>query len=109
MTDRLCRNQARVRRIFGPQSLREMEVRLETLKGCLRVRCLQLRRLKKTLKRKKLNEQYRCLGPRILEKRNGASSTVFAQPSADQVTEYWNGVLGVPGTHSLEDPAVRAW
>ena len=94
MTDRLCRNQARVRRIFGPQSLREMEARLETLKGYLRVRSLQLRRLKKTLRRKKLNEQYRRLGPRILEKQNGAFSTVFAQPSADQVTEYWNGVLG---------------
>ena len=109
MTERLCRNQAHVRRIFGPQNLREMEARLEPQKGFLSVRCHQLRRLKKTLRRKKLNKQYRRLDQRVLEKQNGASSSVFAQLSADQVTEYWNGVLGVSGTYSLEDPAVRAW
>ena len=59
MTDRLCRNQAHVCRIFGPQSPSEMEAQLETLKGFLSVRCFQLRRLKKTLRHKKLNEQYR--------------------------------------------------
>ena len=73
------------------------------------MRCLQLRRLKKTLRRKKLNERYRRLGPRVLEKQNGASSNISSLPSDDQIIEYWNGVLGVPGDYALEDPAIRGW
>ena len=87
MTERQYRNQARICRIFGPQSLRELEAQLETLKGFLHVRCLQLRHLKKTLRSKKLNELYRRLGPRVLEKQNGASSNISPLPSADQITE----------------------
>ena len=47
MTERHYRNQARIHRFFGPQSLHELEARLETLKGFLCVRCLQLWHLKK--------------------------------------------------------------
>ena len=71
MTERQYRKQARICRIFGPQSLRELEAQLETLKGFLCVHCLQLRRLKKTLRRKKLNEQYRRLGPSLKEAKRG--------------------------------------
>ncbi len=30
-------------------------------------------------------------------------------PSADQITEYWGSVVGVPGSCDLEDPAVTNW
>ncbi len=30
-------------------------------------------------------------------------------PSADQITEYWGGVVGVPGSCDLEDPAITNW
>ena len=88
ITERQYRNQARISRIFGLQSLREIEAQLETLKGFLCVRCLQLRHLKKTLRRKRLNERYRHLGPRVLDKQNEASSNTSSLPSADQITEY---------------------
>ena len=40
MTERQYRNQAHIRRIFGPQSLCELEAQLETLKDFLSVCCL---------------------------------------------------------------------
>ena len=71
ITDRLYRNQARVCRIFGTQSLRELEARLETLKGYLSVHCLQLRRLKKTLRHKRLNIAVSPSGPKSWRSKMG--------------------------------------
>ena len=56
-----------------------------------------------------MNKRFCCLDPRVLKKQNGASSNISPLPSTDQITEYCNGVLGVPGDYSLEDPAVRRW
>ena len=42
-------------------------------------------------------------------KQNGASLEVSPQPLGNQITMYWNGLLGVPGTYTLKDPAVRRW
>lgn len=107
-TRRQVANKARLQRMFGVQNLQEMAVQLETEKTCLRVRSLQLRKLRDGVKRKLLNERYRRQGPRAL----GAGQTPLnspTPPTADQITEYWSGVVGVPGTCDLSDPAIRGW
>ena len=55
-----------------------------------------------------LNEQYRCLGPKCLEER-GTPWNNSILPDVDQMTEYWTGVIGVPGTYDLENPAIKRW
>ena len=107
-TARQYSNIGRLRRIFGPQNLREMEVQLEVLKCSLRIRALQLRRLKKIMRRRNLNRRYRCQGPSCLEKR-GYTPNDLAQPDASQISEYWSGVMGVPGEYNLDDPAITTW
>ena len=72
--------------------------RLPTADWVLKIRALQLRRKRATVQRKQLNERYRRQGPRCLEERGTPRSNSIL-PDVDQMTEYWTGVIGVPGTY----------
>ncbi len=62
-TGRQSKNMRTLRKIFGRQNLRELEAQLEIGKCSLRIRAQQLRRLRKTLRRRHLNCRYRSQGP----------------------------------------------
>ena len=81
---------------------------MERLKGILKIRPLQLQLMRTLAQRKQLNERYRHQGPKCLEER-GTSQNNSILPDIDQMTEYWTGVIGVLGTHDLEDPAIKQW
>ncbi len=106
-TGRQWNNLRRLRSLFGRLGLRELQVQLEKLKGALVVRALQLRRLRKTLRRRSLNKRYTNEGPGVFRKR--ATPENGAQPSADQTSKFWNGVVGVPGVCDLKDAAILSW
>lgn len=108
LTNRQRANLVRLQRLYGFRNLRQLRVKLEELKACLRVRCLQRRRLKLALRRRAANERYRLKGPKSLEE-GATPSNAPTPPTADQISEYWNGVVGVPGTCDLEDPAIAKW
>ena len=101
-------NQARLRKMFGAQNLQQLKVQLEQEKARLRVRSLQLRRLRSNQRQRAINDRYRRQGPGALGD-GQTSSKVSSIPTADQITEYWMGVVGVPGTSNLDDPAIVQW
>ena len=108
-TERQSNNIRRLRRIFGPRVVHDLAIQLEQQKVFLKIRVAQLKRIRSNLRHKAMNDKYRRQGPRALEAHGGPSPNVSSQPSADQVTEFWNGVIGVPGRCNLEDPAVVGW
>ena len=98
----------RLKKMFGGRtSLRELETLLETRKSLLRVRVTQERRLNLSRRRKRLNERYRLLGPQCLEGHGRTRPT--NQPTREEVSEYWGGVIGVSGHFDPEDPAISGW
>ena len=50
------------------------------------------------------------LGPKSLRANEGNGDEFLADlPSVEAISEYWEGVLGVLGTHNPKDPAIREW
>ena len=107
LTRRQRSNRARLRRMFGVQNMQQLKVQLETEKARLRVRSLQLRRLRAARKRRALNDRYRRQGPKVLG--DGTASQNVRPPAADQISEYWTGVVGVSGSCDLSDAAIAQW
>ena len=99
-----------LRTIFGDlSSMRKLRATLETQKSKLRVRAMQVRRLKEQSKRKRLNEAYRQRGPQCLQHQRHGAEDQTNRPSAEEVSEYWQSVIGEPGDYNPEDPAILAW
>ena len=57
---------ARLRRMFGALSVRHLRVKLEDAKARLRVRTLQLHRMRDAIKRRALNQKFRSRGVKVL-------------------------------------------
>ena len=94
--------------MFGAQNTQQILVSLEEQKARVRVRTLQLRKMRSDLRRRAANACYRRSGARGLSE-GQSESNVPTQQTADQITEYWSGVVGVPGTCDLNDSAVVQW
>ena len=90
-------------------SLRELETSLETKKANLRVRVTQLRRLRASARSSSTNTAYRRQGPACLSGGSRGKDQGFQHPSADEVSRFWEGVIGVEGEWDPLDPAILDW
>ena len=99
-----------LRKMYRDTSNRNLKCQRETLLVKLRVRAKQVRCQKIRKRRKDVDERYRRDSPSSLEK--GAARSEFQggnYPTADQVKDYWQSVIGVPGAYHPEDPFVARW
>ena len=90
-------------------SLRELETSLETKKACLRVRVTQLRRQQASARSTAINTAYRRQGPSCLSGGSRGKINGIQHPSADKVSQYWEGVIGVDGDFDTDDPELVGW
>lgn len=70
---------------------------LETKKACLRVRVTQLRCLQASVKSKTINIAYRRQGLSCLLHGGSGVDRGAEPPSASEVSDYWNSVIGIQG------------
>lgn len=56
-------------------------------------------------RRKRLNERYRLLRPQCLEG-HGRKTGPTNQPTKEEVSEYWGGIIGVSSHFDPEEPAI---
>ena len=97
----------RLRKIFGVKSLPELKTLLESQKGILRVKSLQLRRIKTKERERMARMKFERQGIRSLEGR--PHSEPSNQPEQSDLQEYWTGILGQDGLYDLQDSAISGW
>lgn len=108
-TKNQAKNLRALERLFGKQvhQLRQLRVLREQQLALLKIRTHQARQLRKTIRRDEQRFAFETKGPRCLE--DGNPKTDLPCPTADQITEFWSGVVGVTGECDLQDPAYTAW
>ena len=82
---------------------------LETKKAKLSVRASQLRRLRASSRSSSINSDYRRHGPSCLSRRPGGGTDGIQHPSADEVSGFWESVIGVEGEWDPQDPDLVDW
>ena len=97
----------RLRKIFGVKSLPELKTLLESQKGILRVKSLQLRRIKTKERERMARMKFERQGIRSLEGR--LHSEPSNQPEQNDFKEYWTEILGQDGLYDLQDSAISGW
>lgn len=102
----------RLRKIYGRKAnnLRELRIILTEEKGLLNVRASQARGLRERLKYEAAQFEFAEKGPKCLEG-VGPSPAMTDQkaPSANEISRFWGGLLGVAGEFNLDDPAFKKW
>ena len=90
--------------------MRELQVALATKKARLRVRVTQLRRQRANDKCKAINTAYRQHGPSCLSSMPRGDKVGINHPTADEVSQFWKGVIRVEGDFdSASDETLAAW
>ena len=108
MTPRQRKNREVIVKLCGSGSTRRLRLFLETKSTMLKIKTRQLREVKARQRRKKLNERYRLERTKVLGKR-AERGKAAPGPTADQVSEYWGGVLGVEGEYDPDNSAITQW
>ena len=95
--------------IYCDTSLANLQSQLETLKGKLRVTTMQVWHSKARSKRKEVYDRYKSEGPSCLDPDKRGHECRGQPPTSDEVTQFWESVIGVPGEYNLEDPSIVQW
>ena len=80
----------------------------ERFRSLLKVRATQLKRQKQRKDAAHLNEAYRRSGPSAL-RTNNAEESPKDFPLQSGVSDFWKGIVGIPGTWDPDDAAIQRW
>ena len=95
-----------IKRIYKQTDSGHLRCVLAKLKGKLRIKATQERRLRVAQKRRKENQQFSTKGPRALV---GNAVGDHQTPSKTQVKTFWKGILGVEGNHEPGHKSILDW
>ena len=108
LTKRQNQNRRVVVRLVGNKGTMRLRNFLEARSNLLKMKVAKVREARTRRWRKVMNSRYRTSRSKVLVKRSKKGKPETC-PTKEEITEFWGGILGVPGNYDLENPAIAEW